>query len=395
MFCEGFYPLGNHGPSVLYIKRNKFQLMNKIVIAIDSFKGSLSSAALGEAVEKGIHNVYPECETIVLPVADGGEGTVNSLLAQKDSYAVNVEVHNPLGETIEAGYAIYNGTAFMEIAAASGLSLIPYMPGNVMRTNTFGTGELIIDAIRKGCRKFVVGIGGSATNDAGLGMLQALGFKITGKDGNELSITGESLTAVCNIDPTGAYDALRDCSFNIITDVKNPFYGENGAAYIFAPQKGASPEMVQLLDKGLRNIASIIKKDKGIDIQKIAGSGAAGGLGGIFHSYLNAKLSSGIEFILQSLDFDSIIKNTDLIITGEGKLDNQTKDGKAVSGIISHAAKFNVPVIALSGNTEEAGNSILDSGLNSYWCIQKSPTGIEQAMDGKRTAKTYRTRPSN
>ncbi|MDY3068792.1 MAG: glycerate kinase [Parabacteroides sp.] len=361
--------------------------MNKIVIAIDSFKGSLSSAELGKAVEKGIHNIYPECNTVVLPVADGGEGTVESLMTHSDGHIVDVKVHNPLGEIINTQYGISNDTAFMEMAAASGLSLIPYKPGNVMLTNTYGTGEMILDAIKKGCKNFIIGIGGSATNDAGLGMLQALGFRIIDKKGNNINISGNNLTTVHHIDSSNIDKAIKECSFNIITDVKNPFYGENGAAYIFAPQKGANPEIVKHLDDGLQNIASIIKKEKGIDIQKVEGSGAAGGLGGIFHSYLNANLTSGIEFILQFKNFDSIIQNADLIITGEGKLDKQTKSGKAISGIINHANKFNIPVIALSGNTEEADQQILEQGLTAYWSIHKSPVEIEKAMDCEYTAK--------
>lgn len=364
----------------------------KIVIAIDSFKGCLNSFELGKAAEEGFRDICPACSTIVLPIADGGEGTAAALTQACQGQTVSLPVHDPLGRTTQASYGIMANrqTAIIEMASASGLSLIPYQEGNVMRTSTYGTGEMIRDAIGRGCREIILGIGGSATNDAGTGMLQALGFVFKDSKGNKLNMTGSQLTDIDIIDTTAVLPELASCQFQVATDVTNPFYGSNGAACIFAPQKGATPEMVVQLDKGLRHFARLVEEIKGIDLQQIPGSGAAGGLGGACHAFLQANLSSGIELVLQALQFDRHIQQADLIITGEGKIDSQTRQGKVVSGIIRHARKYNIPVIAFTGNNEDADPSLYKEGLTAAWSIHPAPVSLQEALNPEYARKNIR-----
>ncbi|MGL5856580.1 MAG: glycerate kinase family protein, partial [Cetobacterium sp.] len=303
----------------------------KVVVAIDSFKGSLSSFELGQAIEVGVKRVYPEAEVIKVPIADGGEGTVASLVEGTKGKFVTVTVNNPLMEKIEARYGIMGDgkTAVIEMAEASGLPLIPVEKRNPMKTTTYGTGELIKDAILKGCREFIVGIGGSATNDAGLGMLQALGYKFLDENKKELGFGGEILSKVRYIDSTKSLPELKDCRFLVACDVDNPFYGPKGAAEIYSRQKGATEDMVKELDKGLKDLAEIIKKELNVDVSNLSGAGAAGGLGGGLVAFLNGKLSPGIDMILEKVGLEKELKNADFVITGEGRLDHQTAMGKA------------------------------------------------------------------
>ena len=355
--------------------------MKQIIIAIDSFKGCLSSWELGKAAEKGVRQVCPDGSVVVLPVADGGEGTVEALVQASGGSYATATVHGPQGKPVEARYGLTadGRTAILEMAAASGLSLIPYQVGNVMDTSTYGTGELIADALRRGCDRILMGIGGSATNDAGVGMLQALGFRFLDQQGREVPAGGRHLSEIASIDGRNALPALKSCSFQVAVDVGNPFYGENGAACVFAPQKGATPAMVDQLDEGLRHLAALFQALTGKNIQDIPGSGAAGGLGGACHLFLHATLLPGIEMVLQQLDFDRLLQDAALVITGEGKIDRQTRCGKVVSGIVRHAGT-RVPVVALTGNMAEADDALFADGLTACFSIHPAPVTLEEAM---------------
>ena len=302
----------------------------KVVVAIDSFKGSLSSFELGEAIKKGIHKMYVDAEVNSVPIADGGEGTVEALVEGTGGEFIDVEVNGPLMRPVTARYGIIGeGTAIIEMAAASGLPLVDSGERNPEKTTTYGTGELIKDAINRGCREFIVGIGGSATNDAGLGMMQALGYKFLDKDGKELGTGGEIMAKVAEIDSTGAMTELSECEFLIACDVDNPFYGQNGAAHIYGRQKGADDAMVASLDEGLKVLSETINTKLGKDIAELPGAGAAGGLGGGFVAFLNGKLEPGIDIILREVNLEKAIEGADFVITGEGRIDFQSVMGKS------------------------------------------------------------------
>ncbi|WP_081982859.1 MULTISPECIES: glycerate kinase [unclassified Cetobacterium] len=354
----------------------------KVLVAIDSFKGSLSSLELGEAIEEGIKKVYIDAEVTKIPIADGGEGTVVSLVEGTNGEFVSLKVNNPLMEKIEARYGIMGDkkTAVIEMAEASGLTLVPIQKRNPMKTTTYGTGELIKNAIEKGCREFIIGIGGSATNDAGLGMLQALGYKFLDKDKVELGFGGEILSKVKYIDSSEAISELKKCKFLIACDVDNTFYGENGAAEIYSRQKGATEEMVKKLDKGLKHLAEVIKKEIKIDISNLSGAGAAGGLGGGLVAFLNGKLSPGIEIVLEKVGIENKIQDVDFVITGEGRLDNQTAMGKAPIGVAKIAKKFDVPVIAIAGGVTEDAWKTHEKGIDSFFSVINYPITLKEAM---------------
>lgn len=325
--------------------------MKKIVVASDSFKGSLSSREVAEAVANGIKDINPHCQIIKLCVADGGEGTVTALVESLLGRYVHTYVSDPLGRKIKATYGLIDNdtTAVIEIAEASGLSLLLKDERNPMKTSTFGTGELIADAIKRGSKKLYIGIGGSATNDAGVGMLQALGYRFFDIDGNVLEGGGEILNRIHSVDNLLCYKQLPDVEMVVACDVENPLYGENGASYVYARQKGADSQMIKILDNGLKNFANVIERYIGKDLSNIPGVGAAGGLGFAFISLLNAKLVRGIDMVLDAMNFNEIIKVSDLIITGEGKIDNQTSMGKTPWGVLKRAEQYNVPVIAICG----------------------------------------------
>lgn len=366
--------------------------MRHIILAIDSFKGCLSSAELGKAAAQGIRTLFPACRTSILPIADGGEGTVDAFVQATGGEIVRAKVQGPLGQPLEARYGITpdHRTAILEMASASGLALIPYHVGNVMETSTFGTGQLIADALRRGCRRILMGIGGSATNDAGVGMLRALGFRFLDTEGKEIRPGGRHLEDIRSIDTSHVLPELASCTFRIAVDVDNPFYGPEGAACVFAPQKGATAEMVCQLDRGLQHVSRLILQEKGIDLQQIPGSGAAGGLGGACHAFLNAELLPGIEMILQQLDFDCLLKDADLVITGEGKIDQQTMRGKVVAGVARHAHAQGIPVIALTGNATDLSPALYEAGLTACFAIHPAPISLEMAMNAAYTRENVR-----
>lgn len=367
-----------------------------ILIAIDSLKGSLSSMEAGQAIAEGINEVSPASHVNVLPLADGGEGTVEALVTATNGKFVTTTVTGPLYEKIEATYGILGDqqTAVIEIAAACGLPLLPIEKRNPYVTTSYGVGELILDAIGRGCRKFVVGLGGSATNDAGVGMLQALGFHFLDKHGDEVGFGGLALNNIAHIDSSDAEPKLKECTFRIACDVNNPLYGPTGASYIFGPQKGATPEMVEKLDKSLQHFAQVVKKQQGIDLQQIPGSGAAGGLGAAFASFLNGSLQSGIEIVLEIIQLEATLDQVDLVFTGEGKLDGQTAMGKAPLGVAKAAKKHNIPVIALGGGVTKEAVNLHEYGVTSLFPIVSGPMSLEEAMNSKTTFYHLKTTAS-
>ena len=361
----------------------------KILVAMDSFKGSLSSLELAESIEIGIKNIYSDAEIIKIPIADGGEGTVEALVKGCNGELIEIIVNNPLMEKINAKYGIMGNkkTAIIEMAQASGLVLVKKEQRNPMKTTTYGTGELICDAIKKGCREFIIGIGGSATNDAGLGMLQALGYRFLDENKIELGYGGEILSKVKYIDSSNKITELEECKFLIACDVDNPFYGSNGAAEIYSRQKGATENMVKELDKGLMDLAQIIKTELKIDISSLSGAGAAGGLGGGLVAFLKGNLSPGIDIILEKMKLEQKLKGVDFVITGEGRLDHQTSMGKAPVGVARIAKKWNIPVIALAGGITDEAIETHKNGIDSFFSIINYPITLEEAMKKETTKK--------
>ena len=333
-----------------------------ITLAFDSFKGSLTSEDVADAFQEGLLSVLPHSVVNKVYIADGGEGTTEALVRTMHGEWCETTVSDPLGRDINARYGIipnrsidgyvikkHDGTAIMEMASASGLPLLSPEERNPMKTTTYGTGQLIAHAINQGCRKLLIGIGGSATNDGGTGMLRALGYRFLDKDGQELAGGGEILGHIHRIDASLALPQLSECQFTVACDVDNPLYGPNGAAHVFAPQKGADAEMVALLDKGLHAYAEAIQRSLGKDIAHIPGAGAAGGMGAGMIAMLDARLMKGIDLVLDAINFDGIIKGSDLVVTGEGRIDRQTLMGKAPGGVLKRATAQGIPTIAVGG----------------------------------------------
>lgn len=354
----------------------------KIVISIDSLKGSLTSIEAANAIKKGILSVDNKSDVIIMPLADGGEGTVEALVQGMNGEEKVISVTGPINEKVNATYGILKetNTAIIEMAQASGLPLVPAELRNPLNTTTYGVGEIIKEAIEKGCRNFIVGIGGSATNDCGVGMLQALGFEFYDENDNLVGLGGKVLNQIKRIKTDNKLKELDECNFKIACDVNNPLYGENGAAYIYGPQKGATEEIVKELDKGLKNFAEVVKDDLGKDIAHIEGAGAAGGLGFGFLGFLNSKLESGIKIILDEINLEEVVKDADLVITGEGRLDNQTAMGKAPIGVAKLAKKHGAKVIAIAGCTTPDAVKCNEEGIDAYFSIVNKAMTIDEAM---------------
>lgn len=310
--------------------------MKKIVIAPDKFKGSLTGIEFCDAVECGIRKQTNDVDIVKLPLADGGDGTVDALKFYTDGKLVDLQVNDPLMRSVTAKYlfAEKEQLAFIEMAEASGIRLLENNELNPLKTTTYGTGELILDAIKRGAKHIILGIGGSSTNDAGMGMARALGYRFLDEGGNELHGTGSDLNRLANIDDSGVIAELKNIKFEVACDVDNPLFGTNGAAYIYSPQKGATPEIVKELDRGLQRFAQQIETKYGINLQQIAGAGAAGGLGAGCVMFLNARLQSGTDLVKSIANFDEQVKDADWIITGEGKFDEQTFSGKVIKGVL-------------------------------------------------------------
>ena len=351
----------------------------KVLVAIDSFKGSLSSLEAGNAVKSGIEKLG--CEVLVKPIADGGEGSVEALADALKAKFMDVIVANPLGEKTPARYALKGELGILEMASASGLPLIEKSRRNPLKTSTYGFGEMIAHAIAHGARKFIIGIGGSATNDAGMGMLRSLGFKFKDANGVELAGAGEDLIKLTTIDCTSVLPHLKECEFLIACDVDNPLFGENGAAYIYAPQKGADAAMVKQLDAGLINFASVVSKHLGRELWNSPGAGAAGGLGFGFVSFLNATLKPGIDIITEEIGLERDMQGTELVITGEGRLDFQSSMGKTPCGVAKIAARYGKPVIALAGGISPCAGGCNERGIGAFFCILNEPMSLERAME--------------
>ena len=357
-------------------------MYRKVVVASDSFKGSLSSLEVAGGVEKAVREVYPSCEVIKVNVADGGEGTMDALRETLGGRTVTVTVSDPLFRPIEASYVILDDgtTAVLEMSAASGLPLLTSTERNPSMTTTLGTGELIRDALDKGCRRFLVGIGGSATNDAGMGMLHALGYRFKDAEGHELLPVGGSMKDVDSFDMSGCHPALAESVFIVACDVKAPLYGPSGAAYVFAPQKGADEEMVRELDGGLRHFASVAKRIMGYDCSMDEGAGAAGGLGYAFRQFLEADLEKGVEMVLDAIRFDDIIRDADLVVTGEGRIDSQTLTGKTPFGVARRARRQRIPVVAIGGSVAISPSDAEAAGFDKVLQITPPDMPLEEAM---------------
>lgn len=354
----------------------------KIVIAIDSFKGSLTSSEAGMAAAEGIKRAYPEAECEVLSVADGGEGTVDALMSALDGEAVTAEVSDPFGRRIKCQYGITSdGTALMEMSAAAGITLLRKDELDPMKATTYGVGEMIRDAIGRGCRRFVIGIGGSATNDGGAGMLQALGFSLLDKDGKDIPFGAQGLSCLDRISDEKVMTELSECSFSVACDVTNPLCGEKGCSAVFGPQKGASADDVRLMDGYLSSFAEKTKVIRPLSDKEFPGSGAAGGLGFAFKAFLGAELLSGIDLILKEIHLEEKIKTADFVITGEGKIDSQTVMGKAPGGIAEVAKKYGKSVIAFSGAVTKDAVLCNGKGIDAFFPIVRGVTTMEKAME--------------
>lgn len=356
----------------------------KILIAIDSFKGSLSSAELSEAISEGIHNVMEDAVILKTPIADGGEGVVDALVEKLNGTLIYKTVNDPLFQNVDAHYGMLpDKTAIIEMAICSGLTLVPKELRNPLNTSTFGVGELILDALDKGSREFICGIGGSATNDAGIGMAAALGFKFFDANDKELIPVGSSLSLVERIDISNVDKRISESKFLIACDVDNPLFGVRGAAYTYGPQKGADVETVEVLDQGLKHFSEVVKKNLKIDKADLSGAGAAGGLGYGFSVLLNGELRPGIDIMLEKLEFEDKLVGVDLIITGEGKIDFQSVMGKTPMGVGLSAKKHNIPVIAIAGALGENYHALHDYGIQSIYSVLNCPSSLEEAMNPK------------
>ncbi len=355
----------------------------KVVVAVDSFKGSLSTFQAGEAVSVGVKRVFPEAKVEISPLADGGEGTVEAIVSARGGMMRQVTVHNPLGKLIQSEYGMVEQTktAIIEMAAASGITLIEESERNPLVTTTYGVGELILDALEQGCRKFVIGIGGSATNDCGVGMLQALGFEFLDKNGNSVGYGANGVEQIAVIRTEKVNPALKECVFRIACDVKNPLCGELGCSAVYGPQKGATPLMVKQMDGSLARFAELTKTVNPDANPDYPGAGAAGGLGFAFLSYLNGKLTSGIDLVIKETGLEDLVKDADVVVTGEGRLDGQSYMGKAPIGVAKLSKQYGKTVLAFSGCVTKDAVKCNEHGIDAFFPIVRTPCTLEEAMD--------------
>ncbi|HWR39114.1 MAG TPA: glycerate kinase [Patescibacteria group bacterium] len=354
----------------------------RIIVAPDSFKGSLSAVAVAQAMKQGILTVFPDAEVIEAPIADGGEGTVEALSTATGGQVIHHRVTGPLGEMVDAGWGILgNGkTAVMEMAAASGLPLIPRDKRDPRRATTLGTGELIQAALDRGLRKIIIGIGGSATNDGGSGMAKALGIRFLDASGQELPDGGSALARLDRIDLSGADPRLAATEILVACDVDNPLCGPRGASAVYGPQKGATPDIVTELDQALDRFAIVAQQATGRDAANLPGAGAAGGLGAGLLFFTNAQLRPGVEMILEAIRFDTLVRQADLVITGEGNTDFQTAHGKAPVGVAKIAKQYGVPVVCLSGGLGTGCDAVLAQGIDGLMSIVPGPIALEECL---------------
>ena len=354
----------------------------KIVIAPDSYKESLTSLEVAEAIEEGFREIFPDTEYVKIPVADGGEGTVQAMIEATDGIAVRIPVTGPLGEKVTALYGLSKdkSMAIIEMAEASGLALVPPEKRDPLVTTTYGTGELIRAALDEGARHFILGIGGSATNDGGAGMVQALGARLLDKDGKDIGFGGGALGDLAKIDISSLDSRLAECTIDVACDVDNPLTGPKGASAIFGPQKGATPELIEKLDGILTRYAGCIKEDLGIDLIKVPGTGAAGGLGAAMLAFLKGKLRPGIDIITEVVGLDAAVRDADLVITGEGRIDSQTIHGKTPVGVARVAKRHGKPVIGIAGSLTADVGVVHDHGLDAVFSVLYKIDTLESAF---------------
>ena len=344
--------------------------MKQIILIPDSFKGTLSAVEFCQLGREVVEKHLPDCHVLTIPVADGGEGTVDCFVHALQARRVKVCVKGPWGEPVEAEYAVHGATAFVEMAQAAGLPMVGERK-DPSRTTTYGVGELIRHAVESGCTDIVVGLGGSATNDAGTGCAAALGVCFKDASGAEFIPNGSTLHCIAQYDTTAAEKLLSGCTVTAMCDIDNPMYGPQGAAAIFGPQKGADSAMVAQLDEGLRSLAAVMEKKSGIDIAAIPGAGAAGAFGAGIVAFMGGQLKSGIETVLDCVGFDGLLKETDMVFTGEGQLDSQSLRGKVVIGIARRASVQNVPVVAVVGSVGEGAEQAYEMGVSSVFSINR------------------------
>lgn len=354
----------------------------KVVVAIDSLKGSLSSLEAGEAIKSGVLKAMPEAEVCVRPLADGGEGTVEALALGMGGELKTVEVTGPLGEKVNCLYGILeeSKTAIVEMSGAAGITLVSDELRNPLHTTTYGVGEVIKDAIANGCRHFIVGIGGSATNDGGIGMLQALGFGMLDKDGNQVPFGAKGIKEIVTITDDQVIPELKECSFRIACDVTNPLCGESGCSAVYGPQKGATSEMVKEMDAWLADYAKLVSAKYEKADAEYPGTGAAGGMGFAFLAYTNAVLESGIKIILEEIKLEDYVKDADIVITGEGRMDGQTAFGKAPIGVAKIAKKFDKTVLAFAGSVTKDAVVCNEHGIDAFFPILRRIQTLQEAM---------------
>ena len=354
----------------------------KFLFASDSFKGTLSSRRTAELLTLAAQEIFPGCVCTSVETADGGEGTTDAVLSAVSGDKVSLPVHGPLGEITECSYGILDDhRVIMEMASASGLPLVPASLRNPGRTSSYGTGEMIADALSRGCRDISIAIGGSATNDGGMGCMRALGVRFLDKDGNELAGRGYDLINVRTIDTSRIHPLIKDASFTVMCDVTNPLCGENGATYTFGKQKGGTPEILDQLEVGMQNYRNIIFSQFGINMDEIPGSGAAGGLGAALMVFLNGKLKSGIDTVLDLTDFDRKLDGVSLVVTGEGCTDWQSSFGKVIQGVGMRCKKRNIPAIALVGSMGKGAEDIFNYGICSITTTVNSVMSLEEALE--------------
>lgn len=355
----------------------------KIVIAPDSYKESLPAAQVAQAIEKGFREIFPDAEYVSVPVADGGEGTVEAMIAATGGRWMQERVTGPLSEPVTAGWGLSGDghTAFIEMAEASGLALVPLAARDPRLTTSRGTGELILAALESGARRIIIGIGGSATNDGGAGMVQALGARLLDGNGREIGPGGGALASLNRIDLTHLDSRLKCCEILVACDVTNPLTGENGASYIFGPQKGADAQMIRQLDENLAHYATVIEKSLNIDVTRTPGAGAAGGMGAALLAFLAAELKSGVEIVTGALNLEEHIHNCTLVVTGEGRMDSQSVQGKVPVGVANVAAKYHKPVIGIAGSLTSDVAVVHQHGIDAVFSVLNGIVTLEEALD--------------
>nr|WP_288708816.1 glycerate kinase [uncultured Dorea sp.] len=355
----------------------------KVVIAIDSLKGSLSSMEAGMAIKDGILAAKPDAEVIVKPLADGGEGTTDALIEGMNGERIDLTVTGPMHTPVDAyyGYLRETNTAVMEMASAAGITLVPDKEKNPLLATSYGVGEIINDAIQRGCRNFIIGIGGSVTNDGGIGMLKALGVRFLDENGEDAGEGGQALAKVARIDVSGINPLLKECHIQVACDVNNPLCGENGSTYVYGPQKGVTEDMKKTLDEAMAHFAKVTSETLENDYMNTPGAGAAGGLGYAFLAYTGAALTPGIELILDAVGLEEELSGADVVVTGEGRLDFQTAMGKAPVGVARLAKKYNAKVIAFAGSVTKEATACNKEGIDAFFPILRSVCTLAEAMD--------------